>query len=64
MNEWVSERVNEQMSEWTLTLESEVFVPVTIESGNTVRDRNGGSVISRHFGGRTGQACSQISSRW
>ena len=56
--------MNEQMSEWTLTLESEVFVPVTIESGNTVRDRNGGSVISRHFGGRTGQACSQIRSRW
>lgn len=54
MNEWVSEQVSEQMSEWTLTLESESFVPVTTESGNKARDRNDGSVISRHLGGRTG----------
>lgn len=42
MNERVSKQGNEQMSEWTLTLESEFFVPVTIESGNKVRDRNDG----------------------
>ena len=54
MDEWVSEQVSEQMSEWTLTLESESFVPVTTESGNKARDRNDGSVISRHLGGRTG----------